>query len=266
MENGLAMKFIRSLLVAFSLYSRIPVPRFEPREEDMKYNLVFLPWVGALIGVAVYAITFLPQWQSLPNFAKTASLVLIPILATGGFHIDGYMDVQDALRSYKSREEKLAILKDPHIGAFSVITLATLGLAWLACLSTIVDALDKRYLFAYAASFYLSRCIGAILSYTLVHAKNKGMLARETASRDRSIIIALCVELAIGIGVLSVYPFFCAILMLVLCVDAFFYRRKIYREFGGTTGDAIGYYIVRTEFAILATSAFAYVWIGVAGK
>ena len=43
---------------------------------------------------------------------------------TGGFHIDGFMDTMDAFHSYKPREEKLAILKDSHIGAFAVIMLA----------------------------------------------------------------------------------------------------------------------------------------------
>ena len=42
----------------------------------------------------------------------------------GGFHADGFLDVSDSLCSYGSREKKLEILKDPHIGAFAVIRLA----------------------------------------------------------------------------------------------------------------------------------------------
>lgn len=45
----------------------------------------------------------------------------IILLVTGGIHMDGYMDTMDALHSYGSREKKLEILKDSHIGAFAVI-------------------------------------------------------------------------------------------------------------------------------------------------
>ena len=45
----------------------------------------------------------------------------IPLLVTGGFHVDGFMDTTDALSSYREKEERLRILKDPHIGAFAVI-------------------------------------------------------------------------------------------------------------------------------------------------
>ena len=45
-----------------------------------------------------------------------------------GFHVDGFMDTMDALHSYQPRERKLEILKDSHIGAFSVIKLAEFGL------------------------------------------------------------------------------------------------------------------------------------------
>ena len=35
--------------------------------------------------------------------------------------MDGYLDVTDARHSYGEREKKLAILKDPHTGAFAII-------------------------------------------------------------------------------------------------------------------------------------------------
>lgn len=62
-----------------------------------------------------------------------------PLIITGGFHVDGFMDTMDALHSYQPRERKLEILKDSHIGAFSVIKLAEFGLIYVAALSQIVD-------------------------------------------------------------------------------------------------------------------------------
>ena len=46
--------------------------------------------------------------------------ILIPVLITGGIHLDGLLDTADALSSYKTKEEKLEILKDSHAGAFAL--------------------------------------------------------------------------------------------------------------------------------------------------
>ena len=243
------MRFVRNLAAALSLYSRIPVPRFVWREDDLKYNLVFLPWVGAIVGAIVYALTFLPGWGALPTLAKTAALALVPLLATGGFHLDGFMDVQDALRSYKPREEKLRILKDPHIGAFAVISAAVLALFWLGALSVLVDRGDRAALVPYAASFYEARCAAALLAYTLKPAKKDGMLARETRTRDPKILAALAFETALGVLPLWRAPAALAASVLAFSWSAFRFKRLVYREFGGVTGDTAGYFIVWTECA-----------------
>ena len=131
------MRIIRNFIVAFALYSRIPMPVFTWEKEDMRYNLVFLPFVGLVIGAVEYLCLFLLTGHELPEVFMIAILSLIPLVITGGFHVDGFMDTQDAFNSYKSREEKLEILKDPHIGAFAVISLVK----WMLLYSAAVTAL-----------------------------------------------------------------------------------------------------------------------------
>lgn len=58
------MHILKSLVIAFSIYSKIPVPQFEWKEEDMKYMLCFFPWVGAVIGGCVYLWISLCRWFS----------------------------------------------------------------------------------------------------------------------------------------------------------------------------------------------------------
>ena len=48
------MGIVKSFLIAFSMYSRIPVPQFQWEERDMRYTFCFFPWVGAVVGVCVY--------------------------------------------------------------------------------------------------------------------------------------------------------------------------------------------------------------------
>jgi len=43
---------------------------------------------------------------------------------TGGLHLDGLADVADALgAAHRDRSRLLAVMKDPHLGSFGVLTL-----------------------------------------------------------------------------------------------------------------------------------------------
>ena len=65
-------------------------------------------------------------WSRTPPLLGAVGLSLTVPLLTGFMHLDGFMDVSDALLSGREREEKLRILKDPHAGAFSVVALVCL--------------------------------------------------------------------------------------------------------------------------------------------
>ena len=110
-----------SMLMAFSLYSRIPVPQAKWNDESMRWCICFLPLVGLVIGAAQWAAFALLTHFSFGPVLRGAVLAVLPILLSGGIHMDGFMDTCDAIHSYGSREKRLEILKDPHVGAFAVI-------------------------------------------------------------------------------------------------------------------------------------------------
>lgn len=84
-----------------------------------------LPVVGLILGALWAALTALAR-AVLPEPLAACILVLSLPAMTGFLHLDGYMDVADALLSSRSREEKLRILKDSHVGSFAVLALACL--------------------------------------------------------------------------------------------------------------------------------------------
>ena len=54
------MRLIQACLIAISMYSKIPVPRVEWKEKNMKYAMCFFPVIGVVIGICMYlAGTFL---------------------------------------------------------------------------------------------------------------------------------------------------------------------------------------------------------------
>ena len=114
-------RLLASLAITFSTYSRIPMPQVEWSEDNMRHTLSLLPLVGLVIGV-LYCLT--DRLSALLGFSpllRAALLTVLPVLVTGGIHLDGYCDTVDALASHAPREKKLAILKDSSAGAFAVI-------------------------------------------------------------------------------------------------------------------------------------------------
>lgn len=52
------MSVIKSLILAFSMYSRIPVPHVRLEEKDMKYTFGFFPLVGVVIGALFFRLAY----------------------------------------------------------------------------------------------------------------------------------------------------------------------------------------------------------------
>ena len=88
-----------SLLMAFSLYSKIPVPQRQWNEKSMKYCICFLPLVGAVIGAAQYGVFAVLYRLAFGPVLRGAVLAALPVLLTGGIHMDGFLDTCDALHS-----------------------------------------------------------------------------------------------------------------------------------------------------------------------
>lgn len=174
------MKLLKAFVISFSMYSGIPMPQFEWKEEDMKYMLCFFPWIGAVIGLGIVLWSMLCKQVELGMLCYTMGGAAIPLLITGGFHVDGFMDTMDAFHSYQPKEKKLEILKDSHIGAFSVIMLALYGLIYLGAFSEIKK---ESGLWIVCAGFALSRVLSGIAVVTFHSAKSDGLLTCLRAGR-----------------------------------------------------------------------------------
>lgn len=114
---------MQSLILAIQFLTRIPTPQvrnFSPAllaGSARWFPLVGLLLGGLLAGVA-WAAARIDPWLA----AWVAMLVWVAI--TGGLHLDGLADVADALgAAHRDRERLLAVMKDPHLGSFGVLTL-----------------------------------------------------------------------------------------------------------------------------------------------
>ena len=256
------MRLFRTLAVTFAQYSRIPMPRFEWKEEDMRCSMAAFPLVGAVIGLLYCAVYWCCVHFTLPDAASALLLTAVPLIVTGGFHVDGFMDVSDALSSFRTREEKLEILKDPHIGAFAVIRLAVTGLIYIAAM-IIVIASEKAtaVMYTIALGFVLSRALSAQAVLNFRSARNEGMLYYEatSAAGGRTINqVFTAIWIAAAAGFMVFFESRAGIFEIAAALLSFaWYKYKSYKEFGGITGDTAGWFVVICETAMAAAAAAA---------
>lgn len=253
------MQIIKSFFIAVSMYSKIPVPQFEWKEEDMKYIFCFFPWVGAVIGVCIYFWNVLCDCCHIGILCRTAMDAAIPLLLTGGFHVDGFMDTMDALHSYSPKERKLEILKDSHIGAFAVIMLAVYGMVYLGAFSEVESS---EMLKIACSSFFLSRCLCGISAVSFPLAKKDGSLTLFADSSQKKIVKgSLYLQSAVCIGLMVLWlpqgglVVAAAAMAALIC---YFYRSK--KEFGGITGDTAGYFVLICEVCMIVAAAVSEIW------
>lgn len=250
------MSVIKSFFIAFSIYSKIPVPQFAWKEEDMRYTLCFFPWVGAVIGLCF--LLWNPVcgrvWDPVhcPGGGRSGSAACnIRRISCG--RVYGHLD---ALHSYRDRERKLEILKDSHIGAFAVICFVMYELIYLGAVSMITE---KEQILVLAAGFFLSRTLSGIGVVSLRCAKTNGMLYQFASEAHRRVVLtALYLQLVLCVGLmLAVSVKTGALACAAAGLTYAYYRQKSYREFGGITGDLAGYFVTLCEgvMAVLVAAA-----------
>lgn len=243
-----------SFVIACSMYSRIPMPQIPWSEGGMKYALCFFPLIGVAIG-AVMSGFFWLSWQlSLGETARACLGTAIPLLITGGIHMDGFLDTADARSSFQSREKKLEILKDPHSGAFAVIGCGVYLLLYLAAFSE----LGQHAFPAGAGIYVLARAVSGWSVVSLPKAKKDGLVSTfSMQAHHRTVQIAMvCYGLAAAVWMIvfaGLWTAFGMLLGALFCALWYCYMSR--KEFGGVTGDLAGYFLQICELTMLAVLA-----------
>lgn len=240
----------KSLASAFLMYSRIPVPKVEWKEENRRFSLCFFPLIGVVIGFLMIVWYQLCRFLNIGNLLFSVVCVCIPVLITGGIHIDGFCDVNDAFASYGDRKRKIEIMKDSHIGAFAVIRLAVYFLLQTALFS---ECCNRELITETALVFVLSRSLSGITAITFKCAKKEGTLqdfVNPSHKRITFVSLALWI-LAVIIGMYAVSPLVSAVAVVIAVSMVLYYRFRMYKEFGGITGDTAGWFLQVCELMLL---------------
>lgn len=195
-------------------------------------SAALFPLVGAMLGLLGALV-----WNAGNVFFSPllASLLVLALWAflTGGLHEDGLADVGDALRSYRSRDQMLAILRDSRIGAHGALVLVFgVLLRWQA-----LSALVAEPMSALAAAQGLPRAALVALAWISRPAGSKLAAALNATLTTPLALIAIAQGFVLAL--LCGYPaslwLIAGTVILVLAARRYFYARL-----GGVNGDCLG--------------------------
>jgi adenosylcobinamide-GDP ribazoletransferase len=242
------MKILRNMVMALSMYTKLPMPRVEWKKENMKYMLFFFPLAGVLVGTVIVGLWFLFDLLGMGILLKSALLAVIPLLLTGGIHMDGFMDTLDGLGSYGEKEKKLEIMKDPNTGAFAVIGY---GIYLLVMFGIFTEVSDKTIVMVGIGYIY-SRILSG-LSVTMIScSKTSGLLYlfASTAQKEK-VKIGLLIQ-GVLLEIFMLWFFFPQAVVLIIGASIVFiyYWWMSKKNFGGITGDVAGFFLQLVELVM----------------
>ena len=249
-------KFYHSFLIAFSMYSKIPMPQCEWNEENMAYAMCFFPWIGVAIGGVTWLWGTFGMYLGLSSAFYIVILTFIPWFLTGGIHLDGLLDTADAMSSWQERERRLEILKDSHAGAFAIITACVYFILWLGAWDQLLG--NYNGICIMSLGFMMSRCLSGIGVITFPKARTDGTVAEFSRNASeiavRNVLITMFVILAaLMIWVDPVLGVLAAVSALLVF---WWYHYMALKYFGGTTGDLSGFFLCICEVVMALVLAF----------
>lgn len=241
--------FYEGLLLAVGFLTVLPLPHsIDWTPAAMRRALLSFPLCGIFTAAVVSAIGTGLISAGLPLYAVGFIVLAGFIILSGGLHLDGWMDVSDAILSWKPREEKLTVLKDPLVGSGAVWTTILL---LAGKFTAIVVTLDISIPMFYAALFavpVLSRAGMSVIVSRGVLLSATGLAASFQKKRESSDMYQLA-----GITLVALLPafYFSTVLTVSLTIVTIICTAGLYRLFvhklGGINGDTAGASLEGTE-------------------
>ena len=240
--------YLHAFLMCQSMFCAIPAPQIWDEQAKDKM-LLFLPIVGLEIGGIWVLLAWLCRLLSLPTLVTGLILAAYPYIATGFLHLDGYMDVTDAVKSWRSLERRREILKDSHVGSFAVIGIVLLILAQFAFFAS--ASMDVNFLILIFVPA-VSRCCSA-LAVTGLKSMSTSQYAEQKKPVSHLVVVGvmLCLFHAAGFLLCGKYGF-----ALVGCLAGYgLALRRAYKSLEGMNGDISGYALTIGELCAVAVYA-----------
>ncbi|MGY3551707.1 adenosylcobinamide-GDP ribazoletransferase [Bradyrhizobium sp. USDA 4472] len=243
---------VADLRIAASFITIVPVTSPKPASDGAVARATWaLPVAGLMVGVAGAAVYALASRLGLTP--GTAALLALgtTALITGALHEDGLADTADGLGGGRTRERKLAIMRDSRIGSYGVCALIlSFGLRWCALAAI---ATPWAVMLALVSAHAAARAGVPAFMSLVPPARPDGLSASAGSPPGRSVAIAFAVGtlvLALALG-----PAKALVGLVLLSLAGLILTRLAIGQIGGQTGDILGAFEQVGEILILLVAA-----------
>ena len=227
-------------LLATAVLTRLPVAPVEgdgaPEDGAVGAASWAFPAVGAGIGMIAALVMFLASIFGLGQ-APSALLALVAAgLVAGALHEDGLADTADGFGGGRTRDEKLAIMRDSRQGSYGILALIfSFGLR-AAALASIAGPVETGL--ALIAAHTASRAALPLVMRWLVPARGDGLGTMAGTPSPATMLVALAIGIFVALGLLGPVRGAVALVVSGMAVAAMAVLAR--RQIGGYTGDVLG--------------------------
>jgi adenosylcobinamide-GDP ribazoletransferase len=249
---------MHSFLVALAFLTVLPI-RFRklPTADVVARSRLWYPVVGLLLGALLGGWTMFTARYASPMLS--AFLVLLGWVGlTGALHLDGFCDLCDGLFGGQTAEDRLRIMKDPHLGTFGLAGGVLLLLGKWVVLQEVIAQPSERGPWLVAGAVVLARsltlCVAAGSPYPRVEGTGKALI-EATAWWEAILFAAVAAGLTFLVAARG-NP--AAVILMVPALGVVMGLRWLCRRrLGGVTGDCLGAAIEIAEWVFLLTAALS---------
>jgi len=252
---------MKSFLTALAFLTVFPIRfRESPSPAIVAQSRFWYPLAGLLLGLVLGGWTELLGQLGEP-LLQAFLILLAWVGLTGTLHVDGFCDVCDGLFGAETAQDRLRIMKDPHLGTFGLVGGVLLLLGKFVALQSVVRGTGSATgAWVVCVAVLISRCLVLCVAAKARYPRPEGTgkaLIEATSWKEAGGFAVLAAGVAwstaphysdwgIVIGLFA--PAFLAVMLL---------RGICQRRLGGITGDCLGAAIELSEVTFLMTAAIA---------
>ncbi|GGE55366.1 adenosylcobinamide-GDP ribazoletransferase [Priestia taiwanensis] len=231
----------QGFILSMQLLTTIPIKKQVPWNENTARAAVFsFPFVGVVIGALLMGQMYiLFQTHVSPLFLALYTIFFTTVIS-GGLHVDGWMDISDAILSHRDREKKFEILKDSRVGAFAVLSLFFLFTFRFVFLYELLQNQAFFQLVFFLVVPVLARSMMALLLVSTPSATPTGMAVSFKQHMKQGDIWRVGVLFVFLMGSFFLLTSFVLILVAASLLFLIAFRKMCMKQFGGMTGDMLG--------------------------
>jgi adenosylcobinamide-GDP ribazoletransferase len=225
-------------LTALAFFSRLPV-KAPAGAFDLRRSAAAWPLAGLVLAILPAALLWLGRLAGLPPLVAASLALALAAALTGAMHEDGLADAADGFGGGRSREAKLAIMRDSRLGTYGALALGLTLLVKAAALAGLAHCPGLAAL-ALVLVAALSRVMALWHWNGTLPARRDGLAWAAGRPDWLAMAMALLIALVPAVILVACFGLSALVGIFLAALGIALFSGLCRRQIGGHTGDTVG--------------------------